>query len=99
MPRIYPQFSGSAFNGNYLQSFRIWSRDPNKEKLIFIPLTDFCKVNFISRNTGRTLIKKKLVIAKRCGGVWWVAQKDSCIEELKDFLDVNEINWNNVTML
>lgn len=96
--RIYPRFSGSAFNGNRMQAAYIWSHDPNKEKLIFISLADFCKANFISKKIGYTMIRKRLVIAKRLGHRWWVAQNDNCIEELKDYLDVATVNWYGIDL-
>ena len=89
-------FSGSAFNGNKLNS----SHPITKLKIIdrditqYVSLTRWCKENFISKDIGRTLIKKKLLIAQRLYGKWWVCANLKCLPELLDYLGLAKLYFD-----
>ncbi len=57
-------------------------------------LTAWCNNNFISKDIGRTLIEKKLLIAQRLYGQWWVCANLECIEELLDYLALDELYFD-----
>lgn len=86
--------SGSAFNGNQINSTHPLSRLKNREKTNYVSLTDWCKNNFISKNVGRNLIEKKLLIAQRLYGEWWVCANLECMEELLDYLNLDALYFD-----
>lgn len=91
--------SGSAFNGNTLQSNYIKSNLykynnqvlVNEEITNYVSLTQWCNGNFISKDIGRTLIAKKLLIAQKLYGQWWVCANQECLQELLDYLGVEQL--------
>jgi hypothetical protein len=96
--------SGSAFNGaginrHYIKS-TIKDRDPilniirYRERTNYVSFTEFCARNFISKDIGRSLIKKKLLICQRLYGKLWVTSDPNCRQELLDYLLVNSLNFD-----
>ena len=82
---------GSGFRDNYLNATRFSSRFLDKDNIKVVSLTEWCTKNFISKRIGRTLIKKKLLIAFRRHHVWWVAANLDCLEKLLEYLEVKEL--------
>lgn len=91
--------SGSAFNGNTLQSkyplsslYKYENNSVvNREKTLYVSLTDWCNGNFISKDMGRKLIAKRLLIGQKLYGQWWVCANLECLEELLDYLGVEQL--------
>lgn len=89
--------NGAAFNGNHLMANRPKSqliRDSNGNPLKctkYICLSDFCRLNYVTKRSCRSAIAKKYLIAIRYRGQWWVAIDPNCIDELKDYLGLEEI--------
>ena len=90
--------SGSGFITNNLNFNRPITRLKDRERTNYVSLTLWCKENFISKKIGRNLIKKKLLIAQRLYGQWWVCTNPNCLEELLNYLGVEQLNFdaNNV---
>lgn len=86
--------SGSGFTTNTLNFSRPLTRIKSREKTNYVSLTVWCQNNFISKNIGRSLIKKKLLIAQRLHHQWWVCANPDCLEELLDYLGVEELNFD-----
>lgn len=86
--------SGSAFNGAGINRYHILSSIPNYEKTNYVSFTDFCRNNFISKNIGRTLIKKKYLICQRLFGRLWVCVNLECYQQLLDYLSIESINFD-----
>lgn len=81
---------GSAFVGSTINSCHpISSHYTDTTKIV--SLSEWCNKNFISRDVGYTLIKKKFLIGFRRHQVWWVAANPECIEELLEYLGVEEL--------
>lgn len=85
---------GAAFNGNTLMSTRPLSYIPGKQKTKYVSLSEWCSKNFISKRIGTALIKKKFLIATRRHHVWWVCANPYCLDDLKDYLGVNELMFD-----
>jgi hypothetical protein len=92
-PTIEPvvKISGAAFNGNTLMGTRPLSQIPEKEKTRYVSLTEWCEGNFISKRQGRNLIKKKLLIAQRLYGQWWVCANPHCLDTLLEYLGITKL--------
>lgn len=93
---IEPTFklSGNAFQGSNIMTTRPLSHLPNIDSTNVVSLSEWCEKNFISKNQGRTLIKRKLLIAFRRHHVWWVAANPDCIEELLEYLGVEKLAFD-----
>lgn len=89
--------SGSAFNGTAFQGNYIKSCLPEKEqtycksKTYYVSLTEWCSKNFISKKMGRYLLRKNFLIGQRLYGKWWVCANKNCLQELLDYLMVDEL--------
>ena len=83
--------SGSAFNGNKVMGTRPLSGIPGRSRTNYVSLTDWCQGNFISKKQGTRLIKKKLLIGLKRHGQWWVCANPHCLNELLDYLHVEEL--------
>ena len=92
-PEIEPLIinGGSAFNGRGLICYRPLSYIQKRNKTYYVSLSEFCTRNFISRDTGYKLIKKRLLIGWRQKGQWWVTSNPDCIEQLLDYLGIDEL--------
>ncbi len=90
---IEPEFklSGSAFQGNTLNSTRPLSRFENLESVKVVKLSSLCRANFITIDVGYRLIKLKYLIAFRRHHVWWVTSNPLCKQELLDYLGVTAL--------
>lgn len=95
-PTIEPTIKngGSAFRGCSLNATHPRSHFQDKDKVSVASLTEWCGKNFISKRVGRTLIKKKLLIGWRQFGQWWVTANLDCLEELLDYLGVDELAFD-----
>lgn len=89
-------FSGSAFNGNKLNSSHPLTTLKIKDRDIvhYVSLTIWCNNNFISKKIGRNLIKKKLLIAQRLYGQWWVCANLLCLSQLLDYLGLDKLYFD-----
>lgn len=91
--------SGSAFNGNAFNANRISSNlyeyrsgsIKNQEKTYFVSLTRWCNENFITKKVGRNLLAKNLLIGQRLYGQWWVCANRECLQQLLDYLNLDEL--------
>lgn len=83
--------SGSGFTRNKFNGNRIQTQLRNREKTSFVPFSQWCENNFISKRIGRQLLAKHLLIGQRLGGRWWVCANKDCLEELTDYLQVEEL--------
>jgi hypothetical protein len=88
----YLKLSGSAFQGNTLNSTRPLSRFKTTNEVAVVKLTDFCRANFITIEVGYRLIKLKYLIAFRRHHVWWISINSICQQELLDYLGVTELS-------
>ncbi len=93
--------SGSAFVDNDINNFRPLSvavdfYGEKKPTTKFVTLTEWCAKNFISKKVGRTLIKKKLLIAQRLGGQWNVCAncEEHCYQLLLEYLGVEQLMFD-----
>lgn len=82
---------GSGFRDNQLNATRPLTRIANSQQVKIVSLTEWCERNFISKRLGRTLIKRKLLIAFRRHHVWWVTANPNCLPELLDYLGVEQL--------
>lgn len=87
---------GSAFQNNYLNSTRPLSHLPDKQKTNVVSLQLWCDRNFISKNVGRRLIVLKYLIAFRRHGKWWVCANSDCIEQLLEYLGVEQLPFDPI---
>ena len=85
---------GSAFVDNSINNTRPLSSLPGKEKTNVVKLSDWCKNNFISTDTGYTLLKKKLLVGFRRHRVWWVCANQTCLNELLDYLGIEQLAFD-----
>ncbi|MDY6899982.1 MAG: hypothetical protein SWZ49_18170 [Cyanobacteriota bacterium] len=85
------KISGAAFNGNTVMATRPFSHIPGRTRTNYVSLTEWCSRNFISKKVGTSLIKKKLLIGLRRHHVWWVCANPNCLEELLEYLGINEL--------
>jgi hypothetical protein len=89
--------NGAAFNGNGLMSYHpnsqlIKDSDGNPLKCTkYISLSKFCRLNFVTKRVARNAIAKKLLVAVRYKGQWWVAIDPKCLDDLKDYLGVDAV--------
>lgn len=83
--------SGAAFNGNKLMATRPLSGIPGKTKTNYVTLTEWCKKNQISKDRGRYLIKKKMLIAQRIKHQWFVCANPQYINKLLNYLSINQL--------
>lgn len=88
------KISGAAFVGNTLIGTRPLPHLPERELTNFVSLSQWCEQNFISKNQGRTLLKRKLLVGIRRHHVWWVAANPDCLPELLDYLGVSELAFD-----
>lgn len=97
--------SGSAFNGRGINRFQVLSTIPEaerdgqiifREKTNYVSLTDFCQNNNISKKTARNLIRKKFLICQRLYGKLWVCVNPLCEEDLKTYLMVDNIIFEDI---
>jgi hypothetical protein len=93
--------SGSAFIDNDINNTRPLSVGKNQtgenlEKTNFVTFTAWCEGNFISKKVGVNLIKRKLLIAIRYGGKWYVAAncEKECYQQLLDYLGVEKLLYD-----
>ncbi len=95
-PQIKPHVinGGSAFRNNEINNTRPLSQLLESDKINVVSLTNWCAGNFISKRIGRTLIKRKLLIAFRFKGQWWVASNPDCIEQLLEYLGVDKLAFD-----
>ncbi len=89
---IYP--SGYAFNGKKLTNYRLIAELKNREYTNYVSLTRWCKENFISKAIGRNLIKKRLLVAQKMHGQWWVCANLQCLDELLNYLGLDELYFD-----
>lgn len=87
-------FSGSAFNGNKLNNSRPVTKLKDRDINNYVSFTVWCKNNFITKDIGRNLIKKKLLIAQRLYGQWWVCANLDCLPELLDYLNLDKLYFD-----
>lgn len=83
--------SGSAFNGNRIQGNRAISNLQDRNQTNLVSLTVWCSRNFITKRLGDTLISKKLLIGQRLYGEWWVCANLECLDQLLEYLGVEEL--------
>ncbi len=89
--------NGAAFNGNRLMSTRPKSqliRDSNGNLLKctkYISLSNFCRLNFVTKRTASSALAKKYLVGIRYKGQWWVAVDFECLEDLKDYLGLEDV--------
>ena len=83
--------SGSAFNGNSLQATRPITSFSQRNKTNYVSLSDWCLGNNITKRVGYILIRRKLLIAQKLWGQWWVTSNPDCIEELLEYLDIEQL--------
>ncbi|MEO0834780.1 MAG: hypothetical protein AAFY16_02075 [Cyanobacteria bacterium J06642_3] len=83
--------SGSAFNGNTMQATRPITTIAGRDKTNYVSLSDWCVGNFISKDIGYILIKRKLLIGQRIWGQWWVCANPDCYDVLLDYLGVEQL--------
>lgn len=88
------EISGAAFNGNTVMATRPLSRIPGNEKTSYVSLTEWCRRNFISKKQGTRLIKRKLLIAQRMYGQWWVCANLQCLDDLLEELGVEQLAFD-----
>ena len=95
-PQIEPLIKngGSAFQANSINATRPVERINHLNKVQVVSLTEWCAKNFITKYTGRTLIKKKLLIGFRQKHQWWVTANPDCLQELLDYLGVEELAFD-----
>ena len=95
-PEIEPLIinGGSGFVDNQINATRPLTRIADSEQVKVVSLTQWCEKNFISKWTGRNLIKKKLLIAFRFKHQWWVTANSDCLPELLEYLDVEKLAFD-----
>ena len=86
--------SGSAFNGNTTQGHHVISSLKNRQQTNYVSLSDWCEGNFITKRIGYTLIKRKLLIAQKLYGQWWVCANIDCLDELLDYLGLEQLYFD-----
>lgn len=98
-PNIEPVIKngGSAFRGNTRQAKRPLAALPDRDRTDVVRLADFCEGNFISRYQGYRAIEKRLLIGFRRYGNWWVRSNPECIEELLNYLGLDELLFDAST--
>lgn len=87
MPYKTPRFIyGNGFNPkNGLLKTRPIVFYPQESYASFTKLSKFCRDNFFSLNQGYNLIKKKLLLAFKFKGSWYVRINPNCnLEDLSD---------------
>ena len=85
-------WSGSGFHGNEINGSRPVTRiKDGRDKTNYVSLSEWCNRNFISRKVGRTLIKKKYLVAQRLFGKYWVCANLDCLEQLLEYLGLEEL--------
>lgn len=82
---------GSAFRGIGLNNNRPLSRLNDRDRVKVVSLSDWCRGNFISKRTGRELIKRKLLIGFRRHHIWWVTVNSECLSELLNYLGMEQL--------
>lgn len=95
-PKIEPiiKISGSACYGNTLNSTRPIAFIEDKDKINVVKLSKWCSENFISARIGYRLIKLKYLLAFRRHHVWWVAANPACMEQLLEYLGLEELYFD-----
>lgn len=82
---------GSAFNGSLIQGTHPLTRIDRRDYVNVVSLALWCKRNFITRDIGYQLIKRKYLIAFRRHGQYWVCTNPKCINELLEFLGIEQL--------
>lgn len=92
-PEIEPALclSGSAFVGSRINGTRPIPKIKQQNYLKIVSLSQWCEANFITKDTGYKLIEKKYLIAFRRHRVWWVTANPDCIEQLLEYLGIEEL--------
>ena len=92
------KLSGNAFIGDHLMGSHVIPHLYNLEKMNVVPLSEWCEKNFITKNQGRTLLRRKLLVGFRRHHDWYVAANLYCIEQLLEYLGMEELAFdaNNV---
>lgn len=92
-PKIEPYLKkgGSAFQNNLLNATHPRSSIEDRDSVFVVSLSEWCEKNFITKRTGRKLIKLKLLVAFRRHHIWWVAANPDCINALLEYLNLEEL--------
>ncbi len=85
------KYGGSAFNGNALNANQPIGRVKDNDHIKVVRLSEWCSKNFISQDIGYTLLKLKLLIGFRRHHIWWVAANPYCIDELLEYLNLEQL--------
>ena len=88
------KISGSAFQDHSINNRRPKSALSDRDNTKVVPLSEWCRQNFISVDIGYTLIKLKLLIGFRRHHVWWVCANPACIEQLLDYLGLEQLYFD-----
>ena len=88
------KISGSAFQDHSINNRRPKSALSDRDNTKVVPLSEWCRQNFISVDIGYTLIKLKLLIGFRRHHIWWVCANLNCMEDLLDYLGVESLNYD-----
>lgn len=83
--------SGNAFDICTIRGCKPISSFPELDKVNYVSLTEWCQKNYISKKVGRTLIKKKYLLAQRLYGRWWVCANLHCLEQLLEYLSLEQL--------
>ena len=84
-------FPSGAFNGSKIMGTRPLRDIPGRSKTYYVTLTEWCQNNFISKDQGRTLIEKKLLIGMRFKGQWHVCANPHCLDELLEYMGIDQL--------
>lgn len=90
----YKKIHGSAFQNNYLNATRPIANYRGRSRTNVVSLTEWCDKNFVSKNVGRKLIERKYLIAFRRHHVWWVCTNPDCLNELLEYLGVEQLAFD-----
>lgn len=86
--------SGSAFMGNSIQATRPISAIRTSHLTNYVSLSEWCQKNFITKRVGYRLIAQKLLIGQKKYGRWWVCANPDCINELIDYLGIEQLQFD-----
>ena len=98
-PPIEPTIKrgGSAFIGNSRIAKRPIPNLSDGKPTYVVSLAEFCARNFISPYQGYQVIDKKLLIAFKRYGKWWVRSNPDCINELLEYLGMEKLLFDAPT--
>lgn len=94
MPRRSIHWSGSGFHIHEINGSRPMTRllDRDDRQLTnYVLLGEWCAQNFITKKIGYGLIKRKLLIAQRFYGRWYVCANLGCLEQLLEYLGIEQL--------